>query len=291
MTQEPRTVHRTYQPQSVLEGAGVRLKRTIATRMLNYVDPFLLFDHFGSDNPDDYLAGFPMHPHRGIETVTYMLSGAIDHRDSIGNAGTIGPGDVQWMTAGGGIMHEEMPQHRQDAMEGFQLWVNLPARLKMTQPRYQEVASSQVPEIEREGGVRVRIIAGMVGGIRGAVSEIAAEPTYLDVSMPAGSSFSQPVERGHAAFAYVFEGAGTFGPASDDQAASSPSLITSPMLVTLTDGDHVTAAASESESFRFLLISGKPLGEPIARYGPFVMNTREEIEEALRDLKNGTFVR
>ncbi len=286
MNAEPRRVVRLVEPLVVMEGAGVRLKRSIATRTLDYVDPFLLFDHFGSDNPDDYIAGFPMHPHRGIETVTYMLAGEVNHRDSIGNAGSIGPGDVQWMTAGGGIMHEEMPQRVEGEMAGFQLWVNLPARLKMAQPRYQEIASDQIPEVDRPAGVKIRVIAGAVDGVPGPVTEIVAHPTYLDVSITAGATFTQPIERGHAAFAYAFDGEGFFGIDED----GSGQTASSPKLVLLGDGDHVTVRALE-EGVRFLLLSGRPLHEPIARYGPFVMNTREEIEQALRDLRNGSFVR
>lgn len=282
MNTRPREVLKLVEPLSVLEGAGVRLKRSIATRELDYLDPFLLFDHFGSDNPDDYIAGFPMHPHRGIETVTYMLAGQVNHRDSLGNAGTIGPGDLQWMTAGGGIMHEEMPRRSDGLMAGFQLWVNLPARLKMTQPRYQDVSSEQIPEVLTAEGVRVRVIAGTVHGTRGAVTEIAADPIYVDVSIPAGGSFVQPVERGHSAFAYVFEGEGVFG--------AGVRSVGQPTLVVLDDGDYVEVRALE-QPVRFLLVSGKPLHEPVARYGPFVMNTAQEIEEALQDLRNGTFVR
>ena len=281
----PRTVQRIIEPRSVLEGAGVRLKRSIATRELDYLDPFLLFDHFGSDNPEDYLAGFPMHPHRGIETVTYMLAGEVNHRDSLGNAGTIGPGDVQWMTAGGGIMHEEMPAPRQGKMAGFQLWVNLPASLKMTRPRYQEITSSQIPVAEREDGVKIRVIAGTVDGVRGPVTEIVADPTYLDITIPPRGSYTQPVERGHAAFAYIFEGQGSFVTERDEGRT-----IHHPKLVVFNDGDHVQARATDQPA-RFLLVSGKPLNEPIARYGPFVMNTAEEIQQALADLRNGTFVR
>lgn len=286
MVSQPRDVLRIIEPQGVLEGAGVRLKRSIATRTLDYLDPFLLFDHFGSDNPDDYMAGFPMHPHRGIETVTYMLAGVVNHRDSLGNAGSIGGGDVQWMTAGGGIMHEEMPEQRDGEMAGFQLWVNLPARLKMTQPRYQDVPSNQIPEVIREDGVKIRVIAGRVDGTAGAVTEIAADPTYLDVSMPAGSSLTQPIEKGHTAFAYLFEGEGLLG----ITAAGEGRTVGSPRLVVLNDGDYVQVRTT-GQPARFLLVSGKPLYEPIARYGPFVMNTVEEIEQALRDLQNGTFVR
>jgi redox-sensitive bicupin YhaK (pirin superfamily) len=285
MDSQSRKVLEIIEPQRVMEGAGVRLKRSIATRRLDYLDPFLLFDHFGSDNPDDYLAGFPMHPHRGIETVTYMLAGVVRHRDSMGNSGAIRAGDVQWMTAGRGILHEEMPQTRQGEMAGFQLWVNLPAKLKMTPPRYQEITSHLIPEINREDGVNMRVIAGTVDGVHGPVTEIAANPTYLDVSIPPNGSFSQPIERGHSAFAYVFEGEGTFGITDEGDGES----VSYPKLVVFDDGDYVKVRATK-QPVRFLLVSGKPLYEPIARYGPFVMNTREEIQQALRDLQNGTFV-
>jgi redox-sensitive bicupin YhaK (pirin superfamily) len=285
MEHRARDVLEVIEPEAVLEGAGVKLKRSIAGRQLDYLDPFLLFDHFGSDRPADYLAGFPMHPHRGIETVTYMLSGWVDHRDSIGNAGTIGAGDVQWMTSGRGIMHEEMPRPEEGKMEGFQLWVNLPSKHKMTQPRYQEFVSGQIPEIALDDGVRIRIIAGTVDGVQGPVTEIVAEPTYLDVSMPKGVSFTYPIERGHSAFAYLYEGEASFGSAS----AARGQGVGHPKLVVFQDGDYVEARAA-SHPVRFLLIAGKPLFEPIARYGPFVMNTPEEIQQALRDLRNGTFV-
>ena len=286
MNIQPREVIEIIKPQTVMEGAGVRLKRSIATATLDHLDPFLLFDHFGSDNPADYVKGFPMHPHRGIETVTYMINGHVNHKDSIGNSGSINSGDIQWMTAGGGIMHEEMPQPARQEMVGFQLWVNLPARLKMTPPRYQDIASNQIPEVNREDGVKIRVIAGQVDGVRGAVSEIYADPAYLDVSVPANGSFSHPVERGHTAFAYVFEGRGYFG--SSEYAAENP--VSQPGLVIFGDGDYIQAGAA-NEPVRFLLISGNPLDEPIARYGPFVMNTQEEIQQALEDLRNGTFVR
>jgi redox-sensitive bicupin YhaK (pirin superfamily) len=279
MSSQPRRVSNIIVPQFVIEGAGVRLKRSIATRELDYLDPFLLFDHFGSKNPADYIAGFPLHPHRGIETVTYMLAGNVNHQDSIGNAGSIGAGDVQWMTAGRGIMHEEMPQRNENELAGFQLWVNLPAKLKMTKPRYQDVPSARIPEFNRDG-VKVRVIAGAVDGIQGAVTEIFADPEYLDVMMPAQHAFEQPIPRGHTAFAYVFEGEAIF---ENDQ------RVPSPRLVIFGDGDFVRVRANNQPA-RFLLISGKPLGEPIARYGPFVMNTRAEIEQALRDLRTGTFV-
>jgi len=267
------------EPQPVVEGAGVRLKRSIGTRTLDYLDPFLLLDHFASNDPADYEAGFPLHPHRGIETVTYMLRGGVDHRDSIGNSGSIGPGDVQWMTAGGGIMHEEMPQVSTEGIDGFQLWVNLPARLKMTRPRYQGILASEIPEVEVEGGTKIRVITGTVNGVNGPVSGIAADPAYLDVSVPAHASFTHQIARGHSAFAYVFEGEAAF----DDRKISHTRL------AVLGDGDYVKVVTAESP-VRFLLVSGKPLNEAIARYGPFVMNTREEIEQALRDLRQGTFV-
>jgi len=270
----------------VIEGAGVRLIRSIATPTLDHVDPFLLFDHFGSKDPADYIKGFPMHPHRGIETVTYMIQGQVSHKDSIGNSGTISDGDIQWMTAGRGIMHEEMPQAHEDRMVGFQLWVNLPARLKMTSPRYQNITSDQIPEIQREDGVKIRLIAGEVDGIHGPVKEIVAEPTYLDVSIPANGTFSQSIEKGHAAFAYVFGGAGIFE--AGDPATGSP--VSNPRLIVFGDGDRVEARAA-APGMRFLLVSGKPLREPIARWGPFVMNTREEIEQTLQEIKNGTFIR
>jgi len=286
MSLEIRPVAQVIEPQPTLEGAGVRLVRSIATARLDYLDPFLLFDHFGSDDPRDYLAGFPMHPHRGIETVTYMLAGEVDHRDTLGNAGAIGAGDVQWMTAGGGIMHEEMPRPHDGRMGGFQLWVNMPAKLKMSAPRYQDVPAATIPVVERDDGARVRVVAGEIDGVRGPVREIYAEPEYLDVTLPAGVGFEQPVPRGHTAFAYVFEGEGRFG---DEARAGDGEAVAHPRLVVFGDGDVVRVRADASP-VRFLLVSGAPLGEPIARYGPFVMNTRAEIEQALRDLRDETFV-
>ena len=281
-----RQVREVIEPQAVVEGAGVRLKRSIATQRLDYLDPFLLFDHFGSDDPDDYIAGFPLHPHRGIETVTYMLSGVVAHKDSLGNAGSIQGGDIQWMTAGSGIMHEEMPQSTDGRLDGFQLWVNLPANLKMTRPRYQDVRSDLIPEVHREDGVVIRVIAGEEGEVQGAVGDIYADPIYLDVSVPAGVTFSQPVVRGHNAFAYVFAGEGRFGVTGENEGE----LVGHPRLVVLDDGDHVVVHA-EAQSVRVLLVSGKPLHEPIVRYGPFVMNSREQIQQALQDLRDGTFVK
>lgn len=275
-----RKISRILIPEPVIEGAGVKLKRSIATRKLDYHDPFLLLDHFASGNPDDYIAGFPMHPHRGIETVTYMLSGTVKHRDSLGNSGTIGPGDVQWMTAGRGILHEEMPQPSQQ-LAGFQLWVNLPAKLKMTAPRYQDIPSARIAEIEQKNGVRIRIIAGTVDGVSGPVTGIAADPLYLDVSIPPQTEFTQTLETGHNAFSYVFDGKGNFG--------EERVPVSAPALVVWGDGDSISVA-TDSDPARFLLVAGKPLHEPVARYGPFVMNTREEIEQTLQELRMGTFV-
>ncbi|MGA9853840.1 MAG: pirin family protein [Gammaproteobacteria bacterium] len=285
MAGHPRTVAKIIEPQQVSDGAGVRLKRSIASATLDYLDPFLLFDHFGSENPDDYIAGFPMHPHRGIETVTYMHSGVVEHRDSLGHSGSIAAGDVQWMTAGHGILHEEMPQLRGGHLSGFQLWVNLPAKLKLTKPRYQEVTAKQVPEVKRDDGIRIRVIAGNVDGVLGAVKEIAADPAYLDVSVPADTVFSQAVPRGHTAFAYIYAGEGLFDAGTNAGGTS----IRDPKLVVFSDGDTVEIRAA-SAGIKFLLVSGKPLGEPVARYGPFVMNTPEEIQQALADLRNGNFV-
>ena len=282
MDTKARKVRNIIEPQTVLEGAGVRLKRSIATATLDHLDPFLLFDHFGSKDPADYIKGFPMHPHRGIETVTYMIQGVVNHKDSIGNSGSISSGDVQWMTSGGGIMHEEMPQPGQDEMIGFQLWVNLPARLKMSQPRYQNILADQIPRVTRADGAKILVIAGVVEDVRGPVSEIEADPIYLDITVPQNGEFKHPVEKGHTAFAYVFEGQAVFG-------SDGAKPIKHPRLVEFGDGDHVAAQATD-QPVRFLLVSGKPLNEPIARYGPFVMNTQEEIQQALEDLRNGTFV-
>jgi len=275
-----RKIEQIIEPQAVVEGAGVRLKRSIGTRTLDYLDPFLLLDHFQSKDPADYQAGFPLHPHRGIETVTYLLAGAVRHRDSVGNSGEIGAGDLQWMTAGRGILHEEMPQVRPEGVAGFQLWVNLPAKQKMVAPRYQNVNANEIPAVEREGGAKIRVIAGEVDGVVGPIGGIAAEPTYLDVSIAAGGLFTLPISRGHSAFAYVFEGEGKFGPESR--------AVGGPKLIVWDDGDTVEARAGEN-GVRFLLVSGKPLNESIARYGPFVMNTQAEIQQTLRELQAGTF--
>jgi len=275
---------RLVEPEPVTEGAGVKLRRSIASRELDYVDPFLLLDDFRSHNPADFLAGFPMHPHRGIETVTYLLDGLVHHQDSMGNAGNITAGDVQWMTAGRGILHEEMPQRHNGVLQGFQLWVNLPAKDKMMRPRYQDVPAARIPDVERPNGIHIRVIAGEVDGVPGPVTDIVADPLFLDVAIPPHSSFVQVVERGHTALAYVFEGAGTFGVA-DGNAGTD---IEATQLAIFDDGD-LLEVQTDDEGVRFLLIAGKPLHEPVARYGPFVMNTQAEILQTLKELREGKF--
>src|SRR5262245_50029651 len=282
----PRTVKQIIEPRGVTEGAGVRLKRSIGTQSLDYLDPFLLLDHFSSTDPRDYEAGFPLHPHRGIETVTYLLSGAVSHKDTLGNAGTIDAGDVQWMTAGRGIMHEEMPQVRPEGIAGFQLWVNLPAKLKMIEPRYQNIESAQIPVIKKENGVIIRVITGEVNGAAGPVKGVAIAPLYMDVFVPSRTSFVQALDPEHTVFAYIFEGSAKFSADEKDK----EKLIDHPRLVVFGEGDSIEVITTDNP-VRFLLVSGKPLHEPVARYGPFVMNTRQEIERALRDLQQGTFVR
>jgi redox-sensitive bicupin YhaK (pirin superfamily) len=282
----PRTVVREIVPETISEGAGVLVQRSIAGRQLDWLDPFLLLDHFGSDDPEHFAKGFPMHPHRGIETVTYLLEGEIEHRDSVGGAGTLHAGGVQWMTAGGGLMHEEMPRGGVSGrFEGFQLWVNLPARLKMSQPRYRQFGAHQIPELRRDDGTVVRIIAGEVDGLGGPVREIAMQPTYLDVQLAPYGRFEQPVRRGHAAFAYVFRGSVRIGA----DRAGDTSRIGAAALAILGDGDSFQGTAGATGA-RLLLVSGAPTREPIARYGPFVMNSRAEILQALNDLNNDTFV-
>ncbi len=276
-----RTISHIIEPQLVIEGAGVLLRRSISPRASNEYDPFLLFDHFAFNNPlEGPIRGFPTHPHRGIETVTYMLEGSVNHRDSLGNAGKIGAGDVQWMTSGRGILHEEMPRRSENGnIYGFQLWVNLPAAQKMSQPRYQEVAANAIPVVEKDG-VTIRLVAGEYDGVRGPVTEIAASPLYMDVKLAPGSSFIYPVPSGHTTLAYVFEGTGEFG----EQIVESVSMV-----VFNDDGDQIEV---KSESgVQFMLISGAPFKEPIVPYGPFVMNTVEEIQQAIQDLRNGTFVK
>jgi hypothetical protein len=281
----PRTVARQILPEPNMEGAGVRLKRLIAGRQIDWLDPFLLLDHFGSDDPADFIKGFPMHPHRGIETVTYLLHGEIDHRDTTGSAGTLRAGGVQWMTAGGGLLHEEMPRRGDGRLDGFQLWVNLPAKQKMSRPRYQEFDASQIPEVRRDDGTTIKVIAGETDGVRGPVREIAMQPTYLDVHLAANARFEQAIPAGHSAFAYLYEGEAILGV----DATGDGTAMRGQRLAILADGDSF-AARTGATGARFLLVSGAPTNEPIARYGPFVMNTRAEIVQAVNELNNGTFV-
>ena len=296
-----RPIKRLIESQPTIEGAGVRLRRGFGFGDTADFDPFLLFDDFRNDRPDDYRAGFPWHPHRGIETITYVLAGTVDHADSLGNAGTIGPGDVQWMTAGSGIIHQEMPKGAADGrMHGFQLWANLPAALKMTAPRYQEVASADIPEVTDDDGTTVRVICGGFWGARGPVDGIAAEPQYLDVFVPPRLRKTLPVERTRHAFAYVFAGSGRFcnasGPlavptvAASWSATSVPERVGDRSLVVFDSGDELTVEAGES-GIRFLLVSGQPLREPIAWYGPIVMNTQEQLRQAFAEYQAGTFLK
>jgi redox-sensitive bicupin YhaK (pirin superfamily) len=288
MDKSPREVNRIVEPDYVMEGAGVLLRRSFGPKIDNLFDPFLLFDHFAFNDPiEGPIVGFPFHPHRGIETVTYMLEGNTRHRDSLGNSGVIGPGDVQWMTSGRGIMHEEMPKRGPEGrVTGFQLWVNLPADQKMSQPRYQEVTASTIPAVEKDG-MKVRVIAGEYDGVRGPVTEIAAKPLYMDVLLQPGVEFSLPVQAEHSAVAYLFDGEGVFGLNLDGQGERVEAV----RMVVFGDGDHVRIRAREGAEARFVLIAGGPFREPIMPYGPFVMNTRDEIIQALDELKNGTFVK
>lgn len=278
-----RKVREAYPGNPTMEGAGVRLRRAFGFGATELFDPFLLLDDFRSDNPSDYLKGFPWHPHRGIETITYMLAGTVEHGDSLGNSGVITPGDVQWMTAGNGILHQEMPKgDERGSMHGFQLWANLPAKSKMMPPRYREVKSADIPVITPGEGVAVRIISGNVEGTQGPVRDVVIEPEYLDVELAPGASFSRPVRRGNTAIAYVIGGEGRFG--------GGPGLHSNATLVLFGDGDEVLAEAGK-KSMRFILVSGTPIREPVAWHGPIVMNTQEELRTAYRELEEGTFIR
>jgi redox-sensitive bicupin YhaK (pirin superfamily) len=297
-----RPVKRIVKSTPTMEGAGVKLNRAFGFGDTGEFDPFLLLDDFRNDRPEDYLAGFPWHPHRGIETITYVLAGTVDHGDSLGNAGKLGAGDVQWMTAGSGILHQEMPKgDARGRMHGFQLWANLPASLKMTAPRYQDIPGAEVPEVIDDDGTRVRVICGDFWGKRGPVDGIAAEPRYLDIFVPAGRRKTLPVETTRHAFAYVFEGSGTFSGASqpfgvltEKETASGETLVReragNRSLVLFDRGDEVTVEAGD-DGIRFLLVSGKPIEEPVAWYGPIVMNTKAELEQAVTELRNGTFIK
>jgi redox-sensitive bicupin YhaK (pirin superfamily) len=301
-----RPVKRVIQSQPTMEGAGVRLRRAFGFGNTDDYDPFLLLDDFRNENPEDYLAGFPCHPHRGIETITYVLAGTVEHGDSLGNAGALGAGDVQWMTAGRGILHQEMPQgDPKGRMHGFQLWANLPSALKMTEPRYQDVSSGDIPEVTDDDGTKVRVICGDFWGQTGPVDGIAADPRYLDVWVPPGTRKTLPVETSRHAFAYVFDGAGGFRDASEprevrtDQVgepvpaesdAADTEEVANRSLVLFDRGDEVTVQAGE-EGIRFLLVSGRPIEEPVAWYGPIVMNTQEELRQAYSELRDGTFIK
>ncbi|MDH4036494.1 MAG: pirin family protein [Candidatus Krumholzibacteria bacterium] len=287
--------------QPTLEGAGVKLRRAFGFGKTDVFDPFLLFDDFRGERPEDYIAGFPWHPHRGIETITYVLAGEVSHGDSLGNSGTLGAGDVQWMTAGSGILHQEMPTgDPRGRMHGFQLWANLPRSLKMTTPRYQDVKSGEIPEVVDDNGTRVRVVVGDYAGRRGPVEGIAADPRYLDVFVPAGRRKTLKVEINRHAFAYVFEGAGSFRDASAPQVVQTDrvqpdgaeirDLTGNRSLVLFDRGDEVTVQAGP-EGVRFLLVSGKPLEEPVAWQGPIVMNTPEELRQAYAELREGTFIK
>jgi redox-sensitive bicupin YhaK (pirin superfamily) len=266
-----------------IEGAGVHLKRAFGYNEAPQLDPFLLLDHFGSENPDDYLAGFPWHPHRGIETVTYMLSGEVEHGDSIGNKGVIGAGDVQWMTAGSGIVHQEMPQRSGGLLMGFQLWVNLPAAKKMTEPRYMEIKKSQVPEVELRENVTARVTSGRAAGVQGPVTDLFVDTIYLDVTVGPGAEFEYEPAQAYKTFAYVIEGSGYFDPERSQS-------VTREHLVIYQKGRSVRIAAG-SEILHFLFIAGEPIDEPIAWRGPIVMNTEEEIKSAFEEYRNGTFIK
>jgi redox-sensitive bicupin YhaK (pirin superfamily) len=296
-----RPVKRLVRSKPTIEGAGVRLRRAFGFGTTSDYDPFLLLDDFRNDRPEDYLAGFPWHPHRGIETITYVLAGTVEHGDSMGNSGVIAAGDVQWMTAGSGIVHQEMPKgDPAGRMHGFQLWANLPARLKMTAPRYQGVTASDIPVVREDDGTEVRVVCGSYGSTRGPVDEVAIDPTYLDVTIPAGKRKTLPVETTRHAFAYVFAGSGKICNASGPLAVPTepvswtdttpPADADNRSLVLFDRGDEITVQADD-DGMRFLLVSGRPLGEPVAWYGPIVMNTQEELRQAFAELQEGTFLK
>ncbi len=296
-----RPIQKLVKSKPTLEGAGVHLRRAFGFGNTSDYDPFLLLDDFRNDDPESYAAGFPWHPHRGIETITYVLAGTVDHADSLGNQGAIAPGDVQWMTAGSGIIHQEMPKgDRAGRMHGFQLWANLPSSLKMTSPHYQEVKSADIPDVTDDDGTKARVICGNLWGTKGPVDGIAAEPNYFDISVPPGKRKTIPVETTRHAFAYVFAGSGRFCNASGPLAVPTEGVSwsdTSPSeevdnrsLVLFDRGDEVTVQAG-AEGIRFLLVSGKPLGEPVAWYGPIVMNTQAELRQAFAEFQSGTFLK
>ena len=313
-----RPIKQVIHAKPTMEGAGVRLQRAFGFGKTHEFDPFLLFDDFRNDNPQDYMAGFPWHPHRGIETITYVLAGSVEHGDSLGNKGSMGAGDVQWMTAGSGILHQEMPKGDPNGrMHGFQLWANLPSRLKMTDPRYQDIKAADIPEITDDDGTRVRVITGEFWGKRGPVEGVAADPRYIDVFVPPGKQKRLKVDRTHNAFAYVFAGSGTFKDASAPRTVQTEEVGESSTvnanvtdaeaswqraereqrgevgnrgLVLFDRGDEVVVQAGD-EGIRFLLVSGAPIEEPVAWYGPIVMNTQEQLQQAYKDLQDGSFIK
>jgi len=298
---QTRNILRVLKSKPTLEGAGVHLRRAFGFSEVPQFDPFLLFDDFRSDTPAHYLKGFPWHPHRGIETITYMLEGVVEHGDSMGNKGVIRAGDVQWMTAGSGVIHQEMPKGDPDGrMGGFQLWANLPAAHKMMDPRYRDVVSEHIPEVTLESGATIRIICGTVRGKQGPVRDIVIDPEYLDISVAAESAFSHPTKRGHTVFAYVIDGNGYFCKEKNPFAyeveganyfdMQRDPFIDNGTLVLFDDGDDIKVT-TETEPVRFLLISGKPIGEPVAWYGPIVMNTQEELQVAFEEFYDGRFIK
>jgi redox-sensitive bicupin YhaK (pirin superfamily) len=296
-----RPIKQIIQTKPTIEGAGVKLQRAFGFGKTKDFDPFLLLDDFRNDNPDDCLAGFPWHPHRGIETITYVLAGSVEHGDSLGNKGKMTAGDVQWMTAGSGILHQEMPKgDAKGRMHGFQLWANLPSSLKLTAPRYQDMPSSAIPDLTDDDGTHVRVICGEFWGKKGPVEGVAADPNYLDISVPPGKRKRLKVETTRNAFAYVFAGSGTFRDASDPRAVLTDQLaqpdagpvysIKNHSLVLFDRGDEIAVEAGP-EGIRFLLVSGKPIEEPVAWHGPIVMNTQEQLRQAMADLQDGTFIK
>jgi len=281
---QPRAISRVFTSRETFEGAGVRLHRAFGYSQIPLFDPFLMLDDFRADRPDDYLAGFPWHPHRGIETVTYMLEGKIEHGDSMGHSGSVEAGGVQWMTAGSGIIHQEMPKPVHGRMGGFQLWVNLPRSHKMMDPRYQEIGSGDIPHVSLPGGIDVRVICGSIGDVSGPVQDIIAAPEFFDVTLPQGTHFSQPVRHGYLAAAYITGGAGLFDPYHRGVQGNQT------MVLYGETGDSIEVSAG-NEGVRFLYFSGRPLREPIAWGGPIVMNTEEELQRAFTEYRNGTFVK
>jgi redox-sensitive bicupin YhaK (pirin superfamily) len=282
-TSTTRKIYDAWISQPTMEGAGVSLRRAIGFGKTALTDPFLMLDDFRGEQPADFEAGFPWHPHRGMETITYILEGEVEHGDSLGNRGVIRAGDIQWMTAGSGIIHQEMPKgNAAGRMGGFQLWSNLPARDKMMAPRYRDVKAGDIPLVTTDSGAMVRVVAGTVDGVQGPMRDIVSDPTYLDVTIPAGKTFSHAVPNGHTAFAYVFEGAADFAPGTP--------YANHTLVLYEREGDLIEVAAREP-GVRFLLVSGKPLGEPVAWRGPVVMNTKEELETAFDELRRGTFVK